>query len=62
MTRNKKVPIERQFNGTNNLLMRPIKNKIATFLYNKRILFSSRLKISCNITMKQGDERWLGVA
>lgn len=38
---NKKVPIEREFNGTNKLLLSPINNKLVFYLYTKKSRFSS---------------------
>ncbi len=52
---NKKVPIERQFDGTNNLLMSPIKNKIVNILYTKNTLFSSRRINSFNFVILRGN-------
>lgn len=61
MNLNKKVPIERQFDGTSKLLMIPLKNKNAISLYTKKALISSHGLKYCVSYNIQRSTTWLEV-
>jgi len=61
MNLNKKVPIERQFDGTSRLLLIGVKNNNATILYNKTTSFTSHCLNSCDFQNITRSSTWLEV-